>query len=95
MEKEKIIIEPLIAGKKMPLRIEKEQEAAHIKANELLNKRYAVYEEIHKDTPREYILAMTAYSLAYQVIDLQNALEASANNRIVFPEIKNVRKKKS
>ena len=77
MEAEKIIFEPIIAGKKMPLRIEKEQEPTHRLAEELLDKRYAMYAERGNKLPREDILAMTAYSLSVQVIDLQNYLEAT------------------
>jgi len=77
MEQEKIIFEAVIAGKEMPLRIEKEQEPVHRRANELLNKRYALYEEQNKaKLPRADVMAMTAYSLAVQVIDLQNLLGA-------------------
>ena len=76
MEPEKIIFEPTIAGKIMPIRIEKEKEAAHREANELLNKRYAMYQEQNKARlPKEDILAMTAYSFAVQVIDLKNLFE--------------------
>jgi len=75
MEQEKIIFEPIIAGKEMPLRIEKEKEPAHREANKLLNKRYEMYQAQHKARlPREDILAMTAYSFAVQVIDLKNIL---------------------
>jgi hypothetical protein len=83
MENEKIIFEPTIAGKKMPLRIEKQQEPAHRQANELLNKRYEMYEVQNKaGLPKADILAMTAYSLAVQVIDLQSLLATTANNKI-------------
>ena len=82
MDDEKIIFEAVIAGKQMPLRIEKEKEMIHRQANELLNQRYAMYEELNKaKVPREDILAMTAYSLAVQVTDLKNLLELITNNQ--------------
>jgi len=75
MENEEIIFEPTIAGKIMPLKIEKEKEPVHREATELLHKRYTMYEEFNKaKLPKEDILAMTAYSLAVQVIDLKNLL---------------------
>ena len=73
MENEKIIFEPTIAGKIMPLKIEKEKEPVHREATELLNKRYTMYQGQNKaGLLKEDILAMTAYSLAVQVIDLKN-----------------------
>jgi len=81
MENEKIIFDAAVANIKIPLRVEKEKETVHRQANELLNKRYAMYEEQHKNSPVEYILAMTAYALSVQVIDLQNYLEAIINNK--------------
>ena len=80
MEPEKIVFDAVIAGKQMPLRIEKEQEPVHRQANELLNKRYEMYEVQHK-ARREDILAMTAYSLAVQVIDLQKHLGVTVNSK--------------
>jgi len=80
MDDEKIIFEAVVAGQPMPLRIEKEKEATHRQANELLNQRYAMYAEIHK-ARREDLLAMTAYSLSVQVTDLKNLLEAMMNNK--------------
>jgi len=82
MESEKIIFEPTIAGKRMPLRIEKEQEPVHREANELLNKRYTMYAELNEaGLPKEDILAMTAYSLAVQVIDLKNLWTMNVKNQ--------------
>jgi len=81
MENEKIVIEATVAGKRLPLKIGKGQEAVHSQANELLNKCYAAYEMQHNaKLPKEDILAMTAYSLAVQVVDLQNMLLKAANN---------------
>ena len=78
MENGSIIFEAIIAGKKMPLKIEKEKEEVHRQANELLNKRYAMYEGLNKaKLSKEDILAMTAYSLSVQVIDLKNLLEGT------------------
>lgn len=84
MENEKIVFEAVIAGKQMPLKIEKEKEMTHRQANELLNKRYAMYEESNKARfSKEDILAMTAYSLAVQVTDLINLLDTMTKNKEV------------
>jgi hypothetical protein len=83
MEEEKIVIEATVAGKTLPLRIEKQQEAVHKQANELLNKRYAMYEAQHQAMRKEDILAMTAYSLSVQVIDLQNMLLETAKKGVM------------
>ena len=80
MENEKIIFEAVIAGKKMLLKIEMEKEMVHCQANELLNKRYAMYEELNKaKLPKEDILAMTAYSLAVQTTELISLLNTMRN----------------
>ncbi|MCL2327872.1 MAG: cell division protein ZapA [Bacteroidetes bacterium] len=72
---EKIIIEPIIAGKKFPLRIEKEKEEAHRRGSELLNQLYEMYEKQNEaGLSRADIMSMAAYSLAVQVIDLQQFL---------------------
>ena len=82
MENEIIIFEAKIAGKDMPLKIEKDKEEVHRQANELLNRRYAMYEELNKaKLPKEDILAMTAYSLSVQVIDLKNLLDVMTNKK--------------
>ena len=82
MENEIIIFEAKIAGKDMPLKIEKDKEEVHRQANELINKRYEMYEELNKARlPKEDVLAMTAYSLSVQVIDLKNLLDAMTNNK--------------
>lgn len=80
MGNEKIIFETVIAGKQMSVKIEKEQEMAHRQANELLNKYCEMYKEANQAMPREDILAMTAYSLAVQVVDLENLWKMMAKN---------------
>jgi len=82
MKKETMVFNAIIAGNEFPIKIEKEKEATHRQANELLNKRYEMYQKMNKNgLSKGTIMTMTAYSLSVQVAELQNLLEMITDNK--------------
>jgi len=89
LEQEKIIVDCTVAGKVLPLRIEKEKAEAHRQANELLSERYGMYEARNQGKlPVSDILAMTAYSFAVQVVDLKTLWTQYTSPKINLSDLK-------